>query len=77
MLMNGLKALAIRVAARSAKRAGQGASGIDVCSSGRWFRGWKDANAEEMSPVARARTWLLGVGWRRGGLISTRKRPAS
>jgi REP element-mobilizing transposase RayT len=114
MLMNGLKALAIRVAKainRALGRCGKviesryharalgsprevrnalvyvllnykhhekGANGIDVCSSGRWFRGWRDAKPqEEMIPVARARTWLLGVGWRRGGLISTRERPKS
>lgn len=45
--------------------------GIDPCSSGAWFDGWK-ASATRPSglvPVARARTWLLAVGWRRGGLI--------
>jgi REP element-mobilizing transposase RayT len=56
----------------------KGAHGIDVCSSGRWFRGWRDAAAQEHeAPVAEARTWLLGVGWRRRGLISTEERPVS
>jgi REP element-mobilizing transposase RayT len=56
----------------------KGARGVDVCSSGRWFRGWSDAAPQERdTPVADARTWLLGVGWRSRGLISSRERPAS
>jgi len=52
---------------------------LDRASSARWFDGWKRwvpsarANAPAASsprpPVARARTWLLAVGWRRHGLI--------
>jgi hypothetical protein len=51
---------------------------LDPASSGRWFDGWKRAAIDERSArvpflerpaVARARTWLLGVGWRRHGLI--------
>jgi len=52
---------------------------IDRASSGRWFDGWKrklpvtereDGHAAVASPpVARARTWLLNVGWRRHGLL--------
>jgi hypothetical protein len=52
---------------------------LDPASSGRWFDGWKrDAAivADEMGAdlpgrpaVARARTWLLTVGWRRHGLL--------
>ena len=46
---------------------------LDRCSSGAWFDGWAagplprplDAGA----PVARARTWLLTIGWRRRGLL--------
>jgi REP element-mobilizing transposase RayT len=51
---------------------------VDPASSGRWFDGWRVAPQSEedtqmttdrASPVARARTWLLRVGWRRHGLI--------
>jgi len=51
----------------------------DRASSARWFDGWKRwvpsapanaaAAANPRPPVARARTWLLAVGWRRHGLI--------
>ena len=40
--------------------------GIDPCSSGPWFEGWRHAG---QSPVGRARTWLLREGWRRHGAI--------
>ena len=52
---------------------------LDRASSGRWFDGWKrtvpEAREQEplprdgRPPVARARTWLLRVGWRRHGLL--------
>ncbi len=52
---------------------------LDPASSARWFDGWRrDAptaseNAgmtiAQTPPVARARTWLLSVGWRRDGLL--------
>jgi len=53
---------------------------LDPASSARWFDGWKrrvtlvddgaSAIDEDQRPaVARARTWLLAVGWRRHGLI--------
>jgi REP element-mobilizing transposase RayT len=43
----------------------------DPCSSGRWFDGWRGrGNLEPSSgPLARARTWLLALGWRRHGRI--------
>jgi REP element-mobilizing transposase RayT len=47
----------------------------DPASSGRWFDGWKrkvesaGSPAIPRPPVARARTWLLTVGWRRHGLL--------
>jgi REP element-mobilizing transposase RayT len=51
--------------------------GIDPCSSGPWFDGWRRAvAAKEAAPVASARTWLATVGWRRaGGLIDWREMP--
>jgi REP element-mobilizing transposase RayT len=53
---------------------------LDPASSARWFDGWKrdllsklgndpPSALAERSPVARARTWLLSVGWRRHGLL--------
>ena len=52
---------------------------LDPASSARWFDGWKpkaaltadatSAASHPPSPVARARTWLLSVGWRRHGLL--------
>ena len=51
---------------------------LDPASSGRWFDGWNRTRivaketrrrAHERPAVARARTWLLTMGWRRHGLI--------
>lgn len=54
---------------------------LDPASSGRWFDGWKVWNPKvvdapgglgalpERPTVARARTWLLTIGWRRYGLL--------
>jgi REP element-mobilizing transposase RayT len=44
---------------------------LDPCSSGRWFSGWRDraSEPEATNPLARARTWLLTVGWLRCGRI--------
>jgi putative transposase len=52
--------------------------GIDPCSSAMWFAGWVDAEPEPAGPppVAGPRTWLLDVGWRRGGLVQRQERPA-
>jgi hypothetical protein len=52
---------------------------LDPASSARWFAGWKRVGERESAydrgpgadrpPVARARTWLLTIGWRRHGLL--------
>jgi len=46
---------------------------IDPASSGRWFDGWRVGpsaiDASDERAVARPRTWILTVGWRRMGLI--------
>jgi hypothetical protein len=48
---------------------------LDPASSARWFDGWRPKAAsripEAVAPceVARPRTWLLRVGWRRHGLV--------
>jgi REP element-mobilizing transposase RayT len=49
----------------------------DPMSSAPWFEGWSDALPEpaESAPTPRARTWLLGEGWRRIGLISLAASP--
>ncbi len=56
--------------------------GVDPASSGAYFDGWKPgpqqttwAGAERPPPVAAARSWLLRVGWRRHGLVSTSEVP--
>lgn len=41
---------------------------VDPCSSAASFDGWEGRPAVE-SPLARAKSWLLRVGWRRRGLI--------
>ena len=44
----------------------------DPYSSGVWFTGWRAiaARARDPSPLVRARTWLLTVGWLRHGRIA-------
>ena len=46
----------------------------DPYSSGPWFDGWRGvigrfASDAVVPPIAKARTWLLNVGWRRHGHI--------
>jgi hypothetical protein len=55
----------------------RGATGIDPYSSAAWFAGWKQPVATNpgRSPVARARTWLASVGWRRHGPIDPEEIP--
>ncbi len=57
--------------------------GVDAWSSGRWFDGWREGGETMValaspltSPLARARTWLLRVGWRRRGRIAFTEAPA-
>lgn len=63
-------------ARRHAKPGQARGAALDRASSARWFDGWKRSEpkndvqvASERRPVARARTWLLRVGWRRHGLL--------
>jgi len=62
----------------NARKHGACGSGVDPCSSAPWFKGWIEsvATVGERAPVVQARTWLLSVGWRRGGSISLREGPA-
>jgi len=58
--------------ARKHARRASGAPELDPASSARWFDGWAGSSAPVSStscPVARPRTWLLAVGWRRHGVI--------
>ena len=52
---------------------GSALRGPDPCSSGIWFEGWErilhDDPLRGPSPLARACTWLLSVGWKRHGLL--------
>jgi REP element-mobilizing transposase RayT len=52
--------------------------GIDPCSSGSWFRGWRQRIEVPSgpAPVAWPTTWLLSVSWRRGGPIDFDAAPA-
>jgi len=64
---------------------------VDPCSSGLWFDGWRDpadrspspspsrssSASASASPFARARSWLLRVGWwKRWGKIAPNELPA-
>lgn len=59
---------------------GRDRAGIDLFTSGPWFEGWLEVVVVRMDravrPVARAKTWLLGVGWQRLGRLSVRERAA-
>jgi REP element-mobilizing transposase RayT len=61
------------------KRTGRPPAGdrCDPASSGRWFDGWSGRSGGSTDPpaVAPPRTWLLGVGWRRRGLIDPAEVP--
>jgi REP element-mobilizing transposase RayT len=65
-----------RRTARAARRAR-----LDPASSARWFDGWRPEaascppEAPERREVARPRTWLLRVGWRRHGLVDPEEVP--
>jgi hypothetical protein len=54
---------------------------LDVCSSGRWFDGWRQAplgaGDRGAIEVARPRSWLLAKGWRRHRLIDPAEVPAA
>ncbi len=57
------------------------AAHLDGASSARWFDGWRPKTAIRVPEssghpeVARARTWLLRVGWRRHGLVDPEEMP--
>jgi REP element-mobilizing transposase RayT len=74
------------------------APGIDPCSSGEWFDGWREWQPSSGTPppfvlrarrradtgpeatervVAKPRSWLAAVGWRRHGLIQLDEKPST
>ena len=73
---------AIRYVLLNARKHGSKLRGIDPASSGRCFDGWRgvsspgDAHGGALE-VARPRSWLLRVGWRRRGLIDLREQPGA
>jgi putative transposase len=54
-----------------------GVRGLDPRSSAAWFTGWRTSSLPPTGrpPVARARTWLASVGWRRHGLVGVEEAP--
>jgi putative transposase len=56
---------------------------LDGASSARWFDGWRPEAASRLPEtnasceVARPRTWLLRVGWRRHGLVDPAELPGA
>jgi REP element-mobilizing transposase RayT len=55
----------------------EGESGLDPCSTAMYFDGWREAarTAAPPAPVARPRSWLATVGWRKHGLIGIEEQP--
>jgi len=52
------------------------ARGVDPLSSARFFDGWRNVVPVTIAgPVARARTWLVRVGWRWYGAIAIAEGP--
>jgi len=61
---------------QNARKHGARIRGIDAFSSGPWFAGWRDRRPRDDRPLPRAVSWLLEVGWLRGGKIATTEVPA-
>ena len=58
--------------ARKHGRAPRERGWLDPYSSAPAFDGWRGTSPEALTPmpaIAPPRTWLLAVGWRRGGLL--------
>jgi REP element-mobilizing transposase RayT len=58
----------------NARKHGREVAPLDPCSSARWFDGWRGHSpmvdlAVDPPAVFAPRTWLLGSGWRRHGLL--------
>ena len=67
--------------AKQRRKASAAAPPFDPASSARWFDGWRPEVARRLPEtqrgreVARPRTWLLRVGWRRHGLVDPSELP--
>ena len=78
VLLNARRHLAKR---RSVSRSA--AAHLDGASSARWFDGWRPEAANRLREaggaleVARPRTWLLRIGWRRHGLVDPSEVPGA
>lgn len=71
------------------RKHGVSVAGIDPCSSGPWFRGWRDELRTVYArddvrrwrgvpaPTAAARTWLASTGWTRHGLLAVDEQPVT
>ena len=69
----------------NARKHGMRIEGIDPCSSGAAFDGWRDRGVRALAalalsplaepPVSAARSWLLRRGWRRHGLLGIAETP--
>lgn len=68
----------LRYVLLNGRKHGVSGSGLDPCSSGAWFGGWRESleTPHGSAPVARPQTWLLCVGWRRSGTIGIDDAPA-
>jgi len=66
---NALRYVLLNARHHASRRTGH--ARLDPASSARWFDGWTTivSGSKENGPVARARTWLLAIGWKRHGLI--------
>jgi REP element-mobilizing transposase RayT len=64
---------ALNYVLHNAAKHGARLGGPDPCSSGAWFDGWRHdlglTHVAPPSPLPRALTWLLRVGWRRHGSL--------
>jgi REP element-mobilizing transposase RayT len=62
---------------QNARKHGARLRGIDRCSSGPWFTGWRGRAAPGRSALPAAGSWLLRAGWRAAGLLGTEESPAA
>lgn len=64
---------ALKYVLHNAAQHGSWLGGPDPCSSGAWFDGWRSKvvpdRVARASPLPRAHTWLLSIGWRRHGSL--------
>jgi hypothetical protein len=69
---------------KAGKRVSAATPLLDPASSARWFDGWRSKTASRLPQsarvdpeVARPRTWLLRLGWRRHGLVDPAEVPGA